>query len=207
MWLLDKTGVYREAVRKALSNLKGKYVGACWDDKSADGFADSIEGAINLFNREPVPSAADWIESQIRMMWAIQKPDGVIEGWHGDGNFARTSLMYALWKTQGTTVQPWRADVRFGAVRESDAIYITIVSDQPWQGRLVFDQPRHKLLMHLPMDYTRINQFPEWFTVETNKKYEVAQGIISQEINGRQMAEGVPVKLSGRPVTFKVRLL
>ena len=69
--------------------------------QSADGFADSIEGAINLFNREPVASAADWIDSQTRMMWAIQKPDGIIEGWHGDGNFARTSLMYALWKTQG----------------------------------------------------------------------------------------------------------
>ena len=28
-------------------------------------------------------------------MWTIQKPDGIIEGWHGDGNFARTAIMYA----------------------------------------------------------------------------------------------------------------
>ena len=98
-------------------------------------------------------------------MWAIQKPDGIIEGWHGDGNFARTSLMYALWKTQGVTVQPWRADVRFGAVREGGTLYLSLTADQPWEGRLVFDRPRHKLLMHLPLDYPRINQFPEWFTV------------------------------------------
>jgi len=44
MWLIDHTEAYRDAVRKALGNLKGKYIGACWADKSADGFADSIEG-------------------------------------------------------------------------------------------------------------------------------------------------------------------
>ncbi|MCX6925629.1 MAG: hypothetical protein NT154_20825, partial [Verrucomicrobia bacterium] len=86
LWLLDKTVAYRDAVRKALSRLHGKYVGACWADKSADGFADSIEGAINLINREPDDSAADWVDSQTRMMWSIQKPDGIIEAWHGDGN-------------------------------------------------------------------------------------------------------------------------
>ena len=32
-----------DAVRQALGHLKGKYVGACWGDKSADGFADSID--------------------------------------------------------------------------------------------------------------------------------------------------------------------
>ena len=41
--------------------------------RAPTAYADSIEGAINLFNREPVDSAADWIDSQTRMMWAIQK--------------------------------------------------------------------------------------------------------------------------------------
>jgi len=196
MWLIDGTQAYRDAVRKAMGNLKGKYVGACWADKSADGFADSIEGAINLFNREPVESAAEWIDSQTRMMWAIQKPDGVIEGWHGDGNFARTSLMYALWKTQGVTVQPWRADVRFGAVRENGAVYLSLIADQPWEGRVVFDRPRHKLLMHLPLDYARINQCPEWFTAEADARYEVALGGGQKlERTGAQLAEGIPLKL------------
>jgi hypothetical protein len=196
MWLLDRTEAYRDAVRKALGNLRGKYVGACWADKSADGLADSIEGAINLMNREPDASAADWVDSQTRMMWSIQKPDGIIEAWHGDGNFARTSLMYALCKTQGVTVEPWRADVRFGAVRDGGTIHLCITASQPWEGRLVFDRPRHKLLMHLPLDYTRINQFPEWFTVRPEAHYEIEMGtIVIQDFSGAQLTEGLPVKL------------
>jgi hypothetical protein len=207
MWLVDKTAAYREAVRKALGSLKGRYVGACWGEKSADAYADSIEGAINLVNREPVQSAMDWIDSQIRMMWAIQKGDGVIEGWHGDGNFARTSLMYALWKTQGVTVQPWRADVRFGAVREGGSIFLCLNADQPWEGRLIFDRPRHEMVMHLPLDYTRINQFPEWFTVEAGKDYQVRLGPDRSEVvTGEEMAKGIPVRLEpGKTFGVEVR--
>ncbi|NLH17961.1 MAG: hypothetical protein GX455_15400 [Phycisphaerae bacterium] len=201
LWLIDKTQAYRDAVRKALGNLKGKYIGACWGDKSADGFADSIEGAINLYNREPVESAVDWIDSQIRMMWAIQKADGIIEGWHGDGNFARTSLMLALWKTQGLTIRPWRVDVRFGAVRQGDTLHVVIVADQPWEGRLVFDRPRHKPIMKLPMDYTRINQFPEWFTINETGQYEVKTKLNRQQIaTGADLAAGIPIRLSDKEV-------
>jgi len=195
IWLLDGTESYHDAVRKTLGNLKGKYVGACWDDTSADGFADSIEGAINLYNRERVASAADWIDSQTRLMWAIQKPDGIIEGWHGDGNFARTSLMYALWKTQGVTIDPWRADVRFGAVREDGKLHLVISAEKAWEGRLVFDRPRHKLWMHLPLDYTRINQFPEWFTLKHEGRYEIEIDGRKSDCSAAELAEGLLVKL------------
>jgi hypothetical protein len=209
MWLLDKTQAYRDAVRQALGNLKGKYIGACWADTSADGFADSIEGAINLFNREPVESAADWMDTQTRMMWSIQQPDGIIEGWHGDGNFARTSLMYALWKTQGLTVQPWRPDVRFGAVRDAGRLYLSVTAAQTWEGWLVFDRPRHKLLMHLPLDYTRINQFPEWFTVQADARYQVKFGSARpQKKTGALLAKGIPVKLkTGQTLLVEVSSL
>jgi hypothetical protein len=198
LWLLDKTRAYRDAVRKALGNLKGKYLGACWRDKSADGFADSIEGALNLINREPVPSAADWIDSQTRMMWDKQQPDGVIEGWHGDGNFARTSLMYALWKTQGLTIEPWRADVRFGAVREGRRLFISVTADAPWQGRLVFDRPRHKEVMHLPLDYPRINQYPEWFVIRADAKCRVKTGGEAKSVkrSGKELRDGLPLALA-----------
>jgi hypothetical protein len=144
-----------------------------------------------------VASAAAWIDSQTALMWAIQKPDGIIEAWHGDGNFARTSLMYALWKTQGATIDPWRPDVRFGAVRDGDAVFLAITSDTPWQGRIVFDQPRHRTHMHLPLDYTRINQFPEWFTVEAGARYAVQVGGDRQDCPGTRLIEGLPVALKG----------
>jgi hypothetical protein len=169
VWLVDGTPAYREAVLKALSNLKANYTGQVWERGSSDGYADSIEGAITLLNRESVPSAFDWVDSEIRTMWNKQQPDGIIEGWHGDGNFARTSLMYALMKTQSCRLEPWRPDLRIGAVREGDALHLYLSAEQAWSGTLVFDRPRHKTVMRLPVDYPRINQFPEWFTLPPDK--------------------------------------
>jgi len=198
-WLLDGTASYREAVLQALGNLKAHYTGkgGMCQSSSADGYADSIEGAITLINRESVASAADWIDTEIRTMWSKQHPDGVIEGWHGDGNSARTSLMFALLKTQGVTVQPWRSDVRFGAVRENGTLYLSVIAEQAWQGKLVFDKQRHKINMHLPVDYPRINQFPEWFTALPDARYEVCPlpSGKTELRSGQELAQGVSVSL------------
>lgn len=207
VYLVDKTEAYRQAVRKALGNLKGKYEGTPWAEKNADAHADSIEGALNLYNREPIASTADWIDSQIQRMWAIQKPDGVVEGWHGDGNFARTSIMYALWKTQGLTIQPWRADVRLGAVREGKTLYISLSADRPWSGRLIFDRPRHRSNLRLPLDYPRINQLPEWFTTEADRRYrvQIPGGQTGQALSGKALQEGIELNLpAGRPLRGRV---
>ncbi len=173
VYLLDGTEEYRQATLKALSNIDPHYRNFDWEHGSSDGYADAIESALNLYNREPVLSAADWIDSQIKVMWAMQKPDGVIEGWHGDGNFARTTLMYCLWKTGGTTIRPWREDVVFGAVPYEDGLAISMSARKDWKGKLIFDIPRHQVYMHLPMDWPRINQFPEWFTVQAGQTYNV----------------------------------
>lgn len=198
-FLLDKKTAYRDAVRKALGNLKEHYTGqgGLCQSSTADGYADSIEGAITLLNREPVASAMEWVDAEIKTMWGRQHPSGVIEGWHGDGNSARTSLMYALWKTQGITIEPWRADVHFGAVREGGALCISVVADKPWEGRLIFDKQRHKLNMRLPLDYPRINQFPEWFTAQAGKRYEVAIGEgASATHNGAELITGLRLQLT-----------
>lgn len=198
VYLIDRTPAYRDAVRKALSNLYEHYRNFTWGQPAviADEYADSIESAINLYNREPIPSAGDWIDSEIRVMWNIQKPDGVIEGWHGDGNFARTSIMYALWKTQGITARPWRKDLRFGAVCDGDRICVTLTADAPWSGRLLCDIPRHKVHLRLPLDYPRINQFPEWFTVNADDDYRVTIDGRTMTRKGRALAEGLPIELT-----------
>ena len=41
------------------------------------------------------------------------------------------------------------------------------------EGRLLFDVPRHKTVMHMPIDWPRINQFPEWFTVQADRQYSI----------------------------------
>ena len=182
---------------KALGSLdQPELQGYPWEGRSHDGYADSIECAINLYNREPVEAAGVWIDSQTRIMLAMQRKDGIIGGWHGDGNFARTAIMYALMKQQGVTVQPWRGDLRLGAVEEDGVLTLLLAADEPWTGRLVFDQPRHRTVMGMPADYPRINQFPEWFTVEEKGGYSVrTEGAEAREMNGKELREGLEVRL------------
>jgi len=207
-FLVDGTTEYRDAVRTALSNLKEHYTGFPWQRGSADGYADSIEGAITLYNREPIAPAADWIDGEIKVMWGKQKADGVIEGWHGDGNFARTTIMYCLWKTQGVHAEPWRPDVRIGAVRETGGIAISIAADRPWQGRLIFDRARHRAFMKLPIDYPRINQFPEWFVVEPGRSYALHDEDSGDRrtVMGKALLEGIDVRLEpGAGLRWRVK--
>jgi hypothetical protein len=173
VYLIDGTAAYRDAVLKALNSLNEHYKSFAWERESADGYADSLESALNLYNREPVPSAAAWLDSEIQVMWKKQQPSGIIEGWHGDGNFARTTLMYCLWKTKGVTLQPWREDLLIGAEQVGASLYLCLTCDRAWEGRVLFDAPRHKKNLNLPLDWPRINQFPEWFTVEKEKEYAV----------------------------------
>lgn len=94
-----------------------------WEPGSADDYADAIESTLKLYNREKMDNEAEWIDSQIQVMWAKQQSSGIIEGWHGDGNFARTTIMYCLWKTQGLIIHPWREDVTYN---ELPAEYINL---------------------------------------------------------------------------------
>jgi hypothetical protein len=181
-------------VRHALSGLQ-HYAGYAWEGRSHDGYADSIESAINLYNREPIEVAAEWIDSQMRIMLAMQGSDGIIGGWHGDGNFARTAIMYALWKQQGATLQPWRDDLRLGAVSTERGVEFYLAADRPWQGRLICDAPRHRTIMHMPRDYPRINQFPEWFTVDKTKSYHVTRQHAVTDVSGQDLLDGLPVEV------------
>jgi hypothetical protein len=200
VYLIDKTKPYRQAVRTALTSLNEHYKSYKWEGSSADGYADSIEGAINLYNREPIASAAHWIDSEIEVMWNIQKPDGVIEGWHGDGNFARTTIMYCLWKTKGLTIQPWRQDVIFGAVQDGNVLKISIRAEENWQGKILFDTPRHQTAMKMPLDWPRINQFPEWFTAKADKRYTIHDltSDSKTEHTDKQLQSGITINLQPR---------
>ncbi|MDF9800115.1 hypothetical protein OKW21_005378 [Catalinimonas alkaloidigena] len=207
VYMVDSVEAYKEAVDKVFANLS-KYQNFDWERGSADGYADAIESALNLYNRIPDERAARWIDSEIKVMWAMQdsshregseqwKGSGIIEGWHGDGNFARTTIMHNLWKSQGTYVQPWNDAIRLGAEQRGDTLFIVLRSSSPWEGKLYFDQARHNNSMNLPVDWPRINQFPEWFTVDPEQTYQWIDGQAetSEMIGGESLLEGVPVSL------------
>lgn len=172
VYLVDNKEEYRQAFLDGIKNLNEKYRNFAWEGKSHDGYADALESGINLYNREPVPALKNWIDSEIKVMWGMQQESGIIGGAHPDGNFERTAIMYALWKTHGVHCSPWREDVKIGSELKDGKLYIAISSEKAWQGKLIFDYKRHKEILHLPIDYPRINQFPEWFTVTSEKEYE-----------------------------------
>lgn len=208
VYLLDKIEKYREPVIKALSILNEKYRNYAWEGTSSDGYADAIEGALNLYRREAVPSVEQWLDSEIKVMWNKQQATGIIEGWHGDGNFARTTIMYCLWKSQGTYLVPWRNDLEIGAVMKDNLLYLSISAKEDWDGKVMFDRKRHIDFMHLPIDWPRINQFPEYFTVEEKRTYSIETGNNQndQEITGEKLLNGYSVKIKkGETIRISVR--
>ncbi|MFT7162264.1 MAG: hypothetical protein ACI9GZ_003453 [Bacteroidia bacterium] len=217
VYQIDSIESYRTATLKILSVLNEKYRDFDWEHGSSDGYADAIEGALNLYAREPLASTAEWIDSETQVMWSMQdsshmanalkwQGSGIIEGWHGDGNFARTTIMYCLWKTQGMTVHPWRSDIEVGAVMNGNDLMISVSVKKDWKGNLRFDSPRHKTVMKMPFDWPRINQLPEWFTPLENMNFELIRlnDQKSQRYSEEQLWDGVPVSLKKGVNQFKL---
>ena len=127
----------------------------------------------------------------------MQQPDGIVEGWHGDGNFARTALMYGLWKTQGARLSPWKPSLRLGAVASERESYFVLSAQTDWEGKLIIDAIRHKTILNLPVDYPRINQFPEWFTADSLANYLIMASSpkLSGTYSGAKLLEGIPIKI------------
>jgi hypothetical protein len=144
-----------------------------------------------------VESGFRWVDHETEHLMEKQGEDGVIAGWHGDGNYARTVLMYALWKTQGCRVQPWRGDVSVGAVTSGNELLITVRSRWPWKGKLLFDQPRHRKYFGLPFDYPRLNQYPEWFTVDSEQSFELTSEGAVETVLGQELLDGISINLEG----------
>ena len=184
---------YRDAVRRVLGRLP-RYRGYDWENGSQDGYADAIESALYLYAREPVPEARDWIESEIRTLIAFQRPDGTVERWYGDGNWARTLLLYAMWKTQGCYVDGWRDGVKLGAVGDGARLFVSLEGPPGLRERLHFDFARHRRVLNLARDYVRLNEWPEWFTVDENALYRVVDDRGGEALRtGSELKEGIEV--------------
>ena len=209
VYLVDGTEKYRKAYFEAIKHLNEKYRNFAWEGTSCDGYADAIESGINLYNREPNASLKEWMDSEMQVMWNMQKDDGIVSGVYPDGNFTRTSIMYSLWKTQGTHCRPWRDDLKFGADMQGDDLLISIDADGAWEGKLTFDRQRHKEILNLPIDYPRINQFPEWFVANPDKKYQLVSSNekLNRQYTGKELIDGIPLAIEdGKPVFIKVKL-
>lgn len=176
---------YRDAVLRVLHNLP-RYRRHVWEPRppdqrlplgSFDGYADSIESALYLVAREPVPEALDWIESEMRVMLDMQRPDGHIEYWYGEGNFNRTAMLYALMQSRGVRPAHWRPGMQVGAVQRGPRLHLSLVLPSPTAIR--FDYARHRRILNLDRNYVRLNEFPEWFVVDENALYRLSPAAAS----------------------------
>ena len=172
---------YRDAVVNALRNLP-KYKRHVWEPRprdpqltlgSFDGYADTIESALYLVAREPVPEALEWIESEMQVMLGMQKADGHIEYWYGEGNFNRTAMLYALMQSAGVRPAHWRPGIRLGAVQDGPRLHLDLAAPSPTAVR--FDYARHRRILNLDRNYVRLNEFPEWFVADENTLYRLTR--------------------------------
>ncbi len=192
----DATGdrAMRSEVERALAALdRPRY--AHWS--GADSYADSIEGALLLRNRIPAASVDRWLEIVTPIFFAHQQESGIVEGWYGDGNFARTCLMLALYASRGARCVPWKPGVGCGAVPTERGVRVLVRANVSWQGKLVFDTPRHREILRLESDYPRLNQWPEWFVAEADARYRLRlNGGRARAITGQELIEGLPLTIS-----------
>ena len=204
--VIDDEAAYRAAAETAVTHVY-KYLGADWERGSADGYADSIESALNLLNRMPCARSFSWVEQSVPFILGKQRADGILEGWYGDGNSARTLMMYTMYLTQGVTAAPWRKDLRLGAVPDgAGGLVISVGAEWGWDGALRWDRPRHSDYFHMPMDYPRINQFPEWYSVEETGVYTLTVGNgPEQRVTGAQLRHYALSLAPGTDVIVRVR--
>lgn len=193
---IERAGHYEQAVVEALHALP-KYPYYQWQRGEMDGYADSIEGALDLLPRIPDAGASAWVDEQAAVLFGFQHADGSVENNYLDGNFVRTVLQYGLSLTGGTWVEPWRPDVALGAVVSGPCLELSLASVKDWQGVVHFDATRSRDNARLPMNFPRLNEWPENFSVQADVSYSVdGDTNWAGAHSGRELMAGVPISLS-----------
>lgn len=180
-----------------------------WEGVKHDGYADTLESMICQFPREDDPACREWVDDEMEVMFDRQQTWGFVGGTYLDGNFIRTALLYADFKSGGVKGVPWRNDLRVGAwVGEGGkTIRVHVSAMSSWKGVLRFDRPRHREYWRMPENYPRLNAWPEWYAVSADRDYEVVnlETGKKQRLKGAELARGYPVTLDGKnPLRMEV---
>lgn len=204
MYLMTGKQKYLDHVNKAMRSVATKPAYLSWGWLN-DSWADAIEGGILLYNRIATPEMAAWLEKIVPKFLAMQKADGTVMATYLDGNYVRTALMWAQMKTAGTRLVGGRADVKYGATVSSGKLYLHLSAATPWSGAICFDYARYRMNMGLKMDYPRINQYPQWYTIDPDGLYDVTvNGQTQGPILGQELIEGYAVSVGSTPTLMAV---
>jgi hypothetical protein len=177
-----------------------------WESGDMDGYADSLESALYLLRYLNEPAAVRWVDEQIGVFYGFQRESGAVTDENIDGNFIRTAMLYGRWLTQGARLEPWPSTASLGAATQGRCLQIHLHAAQAWSGSLLLDTPRHQQHLGLPLDYPRLNQWQEWWTVSPGQQYDVMLPDASNTVmSGDELAAGLPLTLEpGREYRVRV---
>jgi hypothetical protein len=196
--LAEGTSTYATEIRRVM-RAAARRKSFHWEPMPQDGHADAIESMLYLMPWFDDPEYRAWIDDEMEVLFHMQSPAGSATSGYLDGNFNRTALLYAMYKTKGTRVLPWRQDVMLGAAhdREGRRLYVHLSAGAAWRGLLKFDTPRHRDIWNLPFEYPRLNGLPQWFVVEPDKEY-----VVKDLGSGRQVVESGAVLATGLQIAL-----
>jgi hypothetical protein len=196
--MAEGSDVYKSEIERVMRAAASRW-SFSWEENYLDGYADTIESMLYFLPWYDIPECQHWVDDEIEVMLEKQSGSGFVEQWYLDGNYIRTALLYATYKTQGIRLTPWQEHVRLGAVYDSDTgeLYVHLSADADWEGSLQFDLPRHQTIWNLPFEYPRLNGTPEWFTVGPENTYTIINLDTGEEFtrSGQQLAKGLAVTL------------
>jgi hypothetical protein len=90
-------------------------------------------------------------------------------------------------------------------VRDGSKVLLSVSAETDWHGAVRLDHPRHRDHLHLPVNYPRLNEWPEWFTVEHDRRYQVRVGETASVRLGAELVQGLPLSLrAGETVLIEV---
>lgn len=199
-YLLTGDQRYLQAVRHAMDAVSRNEnylfdesgAGQNW---GANAYSDSIEGALVLLNRIPHPALSEALDRAMLKYFRRQRDNGIVEFWYGDGNYIRTAVMYAFYKSQGAFLAPYDERVHLGAhPLASGELALLVNAASPYTGAIRFDVARHREHWNMARNYPRLNEWPEWFTVQHDAAYEVRINDNSpRRYFGFELRQGLPI--------------
>lgn len=203
---------YRRAVEKPLIWLtenfdRSEEVKPLWPiNRASDDYSDTYESIQTLMIRYPsvdgmVP-LLDWLTLQHIHRRQGDKKYGPYTGGHFDGSTGRTLCLHMMLNSQGVRTAPFVEGLCLGGVIHNDVLYLSLENKSPsvWSGRLRFDWPRNEHRA-ARIDWSRINEMPQWFTVRHEKAYTVrVDDQPAGEFLGATLIDGLPVELKSGAV-------
>lgn len=111
--LAEGTDRYAAEIERAMRAAATKH-SINWEGSGHDGYADAIESMLYLLPWFDIPECHYWVDDEIEVLFLKQRPDGFVEGWYLDGNFAHSVDVRPVQKpglalgTMGGTRSSWR---------------------------------------------------------------------------------------------------